>query len=101
MGQGRGKLSFDFFANAATSPLCWRSQRRRRLGARLVRTEPISEPISIGSAELTRRERNELERCLAQAFKRALEPTDALTHERLAQVIEDLEFKLLAPRLAL
>jgi hypothetical protein len=50
---------------------------------------------------VTRRERHELERCLAQAFKRALEPTDALTRERLAQVIEDLEFKLLAPRFAL
>ena len=49
---------------------------------------------------MTRRERNELERCLAQTFRRALEPTDAMTRERLAQVIEDLEFKLLVPRLA-
>jgi hypothetical protein len=48
---------------------------------------------------VTRRERNELERSLAEAFKRALEPTDALTRERLAQVIEDLEYKL-ANRLA-
>jgi hypothetical protein len=48
---------------------------------------------------VTRRERHELERSLAQAFKRALEPTDPLTRERLAQVIEDLEFKL-ANRLA-
>jgi hypothetical protein len=43
---------------------------------------------------VTRRERNELERSLAQALKRSLEPTDALTRERLAQLIEDLEFKL-------
>ena len=50
---------------------------------------------------MTRRERNELERCLAQAFKRALEPTDAPTRERLAQLIEDLELKLLTPRVAL
>ena len=46
---------------------------------------------------MTRRERNELERNLAQARRRALEPTDAFTLERLAQQIEDLEFKLLAP----
>jgi hypothetical protein len=50
---------------------------------------------------VTRRERSELERNLAQAFKRALEPTDALTRERLAQAIEDLEFRLLALRLTL
>ena len=43
---------------------------------------------------MSRRERNELERILAQARKRALEPTDALTLERLAQQIEDLESKL-------
>jgi hypothetical protein len=47
---------------------------------------------------VTRRERNELERDLAQAFKRALEPTDAASRERLAQLIEDLEVRLLAPR---
>jgi len=56
--------------------------------------------ISPGSADVTRRERNELERELAQAFRRALEPTDATTREHLAQLIEDLEFKLLAPRVA-
>ena len=50
---------------------------------------------------MTRRERSELERRLAQAFKRALEPADAMTRERLAQLIEDIEFKLLAPRVAL
>jgi hypothetical protein len=49
---------------------------------------------------VTRRERNELERDLALAFRRALEPSDALTREQLAQRIEDLEFKLLANRLA-
>ena len=49
---------------------------------------------------MTRRERNDLERDLAQAYKRALEPTDALTRERLAQLIEELEFRLLANRLA-
>ena len=48
---------------------------------------------------MTRRERNELERDLAQAFKRAQEPADAASRERLAQLIEDLEFKLLASRL--
>jgi hypothetical protein len=49
---------------------------------------------------VTRRERNDVERNLAQAFRRALEPTDAATREQLAQLIEDLEFKLLANRLA-
>ena len=49
---------------------------------------------------MPRRERNDLERDLAQAFRHALEPTDASTRERLAQYIEDLEFKLLANRLA-
>jgi hypothetical protein len=48
---------------------------------------------------VTRRERSELERDLAQALRRALEPTDALSRERLAQLIEDLEFRLLANRL--
>ncbi len=49
---------------------------------------------------MTRRERSELESSLAQAFRRALEPTDAATLERLAQLIEELEFKLRAPRVA-
>jgi hypothetical protein len=35
-----------------------------------------------------------LERKLAQARRLALEPTDPLTRERLAQIIEELEFKL-------
>ena len=46
---------------------------------------------------MTRRERNELQRDdLPQAFRRAGAPT----RERIAQLIEDLEFKLLANRLA-
>lgn len=49
---------------------------------------------------MTRRERQELERKLAEVHRLALEPTDALTRERLAQLIEDLEFQLLAGRLA-
>jgi len=49
---------------------------------------------------MTRREREELERKLAQAHRLALGPTDAITRERLAQFIEDLEFQLLADRLA-
>jgi hypothetical protein len=49
---------------------------------------------------MTRRERQELELKLAQAHRLALEPTDALTLERLAQLIEDLEFQLLARRVA-
>jgi len=35
-----------------------------------------------------------LERKLVQARRLALEPTDPLTRERLAQIIEELEFKL-------
>jgi hypothetical protein len=49
---------------------------------------------------MTRRERNEIERNLVQARRRALEPTDALTLERLAQQIEDLEFRLLVHQFA-
>jgi hypothetical protein len=49
---------------------------------------------------VTRRERNELQRDLAQAFRRAQERTGAPTRERIAQPIEDLEFKPLANRLA-
>jgi hypothetical protein len=36
----------------------------------------------------------ELERKLAQARRLALEPTDPLTQERIAQMVEDLEFQL-------
>jgi hypothetical protein len=35
-----------------------------------------------------------LERKLEQARRLALEPTDALTRERLAQLIEELEYQL-------
>jgi hypothetical protein len=38
--------------------------------------------------------REELERKLAQARRLAREPTDPLTTERLAKMIEDLEFQL-------
>ena len=38
---------------------------------------------------MTRREYEELQRKLARARKLALEPTDALTLERIAQAIED------------
>jgi hypothetical protein len=50
--------------------------------------------------EMTRREREEIERKLTQARRLALEPTDPLTLERLAQQIEELEYQLLASRLA-
>jgi hypothetical protein len=43
---------------------------------------------------MDRRQRKELERRLAQARRLALEPNDPLTRERLAQLIEDLEFQL-------
>jgi hypothetical protein len=43
---------------------------------------------------MTRAERQELQRKLVQARRLALEPTDPLTRERLAQLIEDLEFQL-------
>jgi hypothetical protein len=57
-------------------------------------------PFPAGVLKMTRRERQELERKLAETHRLALEPTDALTRERLAQLIEDLEFQLLAERLA-
>jgi hypothetical protein len=43
---------------------------------------------------MDRRHRVELDRKLAQARRLALEPTDPLTRERLAQLIEELEFQL-------
>jgi hypothetical protein len=43
---------------------------------------------------MTRTKRQELERKLAQAHRLALEPTDPLTRERLAQLVEELEFQL-------
>jgi hypothetical protein len=47
---------------------------------------------------MTRSHREELTRKLAQARRLALEPTDPLTRERLAQWIEELEFRLQEPR---
>jgi hypothetical protein len=49
---------------------------------------------------MMRRERRELEQKLAQTRRLAQEPTDLLTRERLAQLIEDLEFQLEAGRVA-
>jgi hypothetical protein len=43
---------------------------------------------------MTRTQREELARKLAQARRLALEPTDPLTLERLAQFIEELELQL-------
>lgn len=40
------------------------------------------------------RQRAELDRRLEQARRLALEPSDPLTRERLAQLIEDLELQL-------
>jgi hypothetical protein len=48
---------------------------------------------------MNRREHLELQRKLARARKLALEPTDALTLERIAQAIEDLEYQIFAGRL--
>ena len=48
---------------------------------------------------MTKREREDLELKLVRARRRALEPTDALSQERAAQVIEDLEYQLFAGRL--
>jgi hypothetical protein len=44
--------------------------------------------------EMDRRQRAELDRRLAQARRLSLEPSDPLTRERLAQLIEDLELQL-------
>jgi hypothetical protein len=44
--------------------------------------------------EMDRRQRAELDRRLAQARRLSLEPSDPLTRERLAQLIEDLEQQL-------
>lgn len=48
---------------------------------------------------MTRREHEELQCKLVRARRLALEPTDALTQERTAQAIEDLEYQLFAGRL--
>jgi hypothetical protein len=43
---------------------------------------------------MTRMDRQALERKLEQTRRLALEPTDPHTQERLAQMIEELEFQL-------
>jgi hypothetical protein len=43
---------------------------------------------------MTRIDRQALERKLEHTRRLALEPTDPLTRERLAQMIEELEFQL-------
>jgi hypothetical protein len=43
---------------------------------------------------MSRRHREVLDRKLAQARRLALEPTDPLTRERLADLIEELEYQL-------
>jgi hypothetical protein len=47
---------------------------------------------------MTRSNRDELNRKLAQARRLALEPSDPLTRERLAGLIEELEYRLVEPR---
>ena len=49
---------------------------------------------------MTRMRRAVLERKLEHACRLALEPTDAVTRERLAQTIEELEFLLQDRRVA-
>jgi hypothetical protein len=49
------------------------------------------------SNPMMRMGRQALERKLEHTRKVALEPTDPLTREKLAQMIEELEFQLLAP----
>ena len=46
---------------------------------------------------MMRMDRQALKRKLEYTRRVALEPTDPLTRERLAQMIEELEFQLLAP----
>ena len=48
---------------------------------------------------MTRREYEELQRKLSRARRLATEPTDALSRQRAAQAIEDMEFQLFAGRL--
>ena len=48
---------------------------------------------------MTRKQRDELDRKLARFYQRALEPCNGLELERLTELIEDLEFQLLARRL--
>jgi hypothetical protein len=50
------------------------------------------------SVNMTRTDREEINRKLAQTRRLALEPSDPLTRERLAQLIEDLKFQLIEQR---
>jgi hypothetical protein len=45
---------------------------------------------------MTRREHEDLQRKLSRARRLAMEPTDALSRERAAQAIENLEYQLFA-----
>lgn len=47
---------------------------------------------------MTRIDRQALERKLERTRRLALEPTDPVTWERLAQIIEELEYQLLDER---
>jgi hypothetical protein len=73
---------------------------KRELTIRIEVREHFSGPRRpIGrSTQMTRANRLELERKLEQARRLAMEPTDPLTRERLAQLIEELEFQLHDPR---
>ena len=73
---------------------------KRKLTVRREVREHFSGPRRpIGrSTQMTRANRLELERKLEQARRLAMEPTDPLTRERLAQLVEELEFQLCDPR---
>jgi hypothetical protein len=47
---------------------------------------------------MNRKHREELERRLMQARRLALEPNDPVIRERLADLVEELEFELQQPR---
>jgi hypothetical protein len=90
-----------FQGNSGTGSMAVRGYAEENINGMSTFPEQFERPRSVArSTEMTRRERQELERKLAQTHRLALEPTDALTRERLAQRIEDLEFQLLAYRLA-
>jgi hypothetical protein len=79
------------------SPSCAiRHARRRELTTCKEFHEHFNDPAVqlAGALKMNRTKRLELERKLGQAYRLALEPTDPLTQERLAQLIEELEFQL-------
>ena len=49
---------------------------------------------------MTRKERDQLNLKLTRLYRRALEPTGTIELQRLAELIEELEFQLLGQRLA-